>query len=130
MGLERNFSMLITPRAELTLLAPTEAAFFQHGFNESNLPAANVSAILAKTWILDRPVSLNSTGPLSINSTRPGNVTAMSLLGDTVTFTTTANGTLVGVNGTMGTITTADIPACASWVHVVDAVLPLEVPPT
>lgn len=110
--------MLINPGAELTLLAPTEAAFQLLGFNFSMLPAANVSMQLAQTWVLKQPVSTSASATAEF--------VAPSLLGHNVTFGAGVNGanqTEVVFNGTASRVIQADIPACRSWVHLIDSVL-------
>ena len=114
-GLGQNFSMLIHPGAELTLLAPSEAAFELLGYNSSVLPAANVTMQLSETWVLQQAINTSSVAT--------ANVVAPSLLGNNVTLCEGVNGTEVVVNGNSSRILQADIPACKSWVHVTESVL-------
>lgn len=116
-GLGTNFSMLIHPGAELTLLAPSEAAFQRLGFNSSVLPVAEMATQMSKTWVLQRPVNV----ALSTDS----DMLALSLLGHNVTFRAAATGTEVIAKGAVASIAQANLPACKSWVHILDGVLGL-----
>lgn len=109
--------MLVHPGSELTLLSPSEAAFKLLGFNSSVLPAANVSIQLSETWVLQQAISTSSAATV--------NVTAPSLLGHNVTLFGGVNSTEAVVNGTSSRILQPDIPACKSWVHVIETVLGL-----
>ena len=115
-GLGQNFSMLIHPGAELTLLAPSEAAFELLGFNSSVLPAANITMQLSETWVLQQAINTSSAATAK--------VVVPSLLGHSnVTLCGGANGTEAVVNGNSSRILQPDIPACKSWVHVIESVL-------
>jgi hypothetical protein len=116
-GLGRSFSMLLHPGAELTLLAPSDAAFQLLGFNSTVLPPVSVAMHLSETWVLQHPVNTAAAASVEIVET--------SLLGQNVTFSPGVNETTVATNCTSSVIVQADIPACRSWVHKLGSVLGL-----
>jgi hypothetical protein len=117
-GLGANFSMLYDPGSEITLLAPSEAAFQKQGFNDSALPDANVTIELSEIWVLSRPISAAPDGSKKFM--------VPSIRGHNVTFSGSLNETDVAANGTTARIIQA-IPACKSWVHLIDSILGLKI---
>eukprot|EP00892_Ulva_mutabilis_P001879 jgi/Ulvmu1/11692/UM008_0102.1 len=110
-GLGRAFGQVISPFAEMTLLAPSEASFAETGYNSTNLPSLIVATMLARRYLIDTPYD-----------TRMGEMlqTITSIDGELLTFKRLGDITAVKLNGTTVNITKPDIPACRSYVHVIN----------
>lgn len=103
--------MVISPFAELTLLAPSEDSFAASGYNSSHLPPHMVAAALAKIYLIQKAYNTRMWEMLQ---------TVASIDGENLIFTRVEDKVAVNLNGTLADITKADIPACRSFVHIMN----------
>lgn len=109
---------LSNPKANYTILAPTNDAFAQV-LQETGLSKAELFANKALlTKILGYHV-INAAAPIYSKDVKPGNITMLS----NDTLTVTAQGKLMDENGRMISLLKTDIPATNGVIHVIDKVL-------
>lgn len=106
--------MVISPFARLTLLAPSEDSFAAFGYNSTNLPPQMVAAKLARKYLIQDAYDTKAGEMLQ---------TVTSIDGERLTFTRLGDRVAVNYNGTICDIMKPDIPACRSFVHVINGSL-------